>query len=164
MKTASSFPFGRTLRAIQKRAQRQEFEEKDPFVDLHGIFANRDQLLLWVKSPRQPGPSPTSGPEGTPEGISSNPDIGARRSEAEGQADVHRTWPVRGKVANTRPTSSREKSMVAPNCSAQENPPRGPFMAQDSCDSQTSQSRAHKSVRFRLSDHLQSSKLASLTL
>jgi len=43
--------------------------------------------------------SAASGPEGTPEGISSNPDIAGRRSEAEGYADAHRTWPVRGKVA-----------------------------------------------------------------
>ena len=42
------------------------------------------QWPLWVKTPRTRRVSATSEPEVIPEGISSNPDIAGRTSEAEG--------------------------------------------------------------------------------
>ena len=48
-----------------------------------GLDGTRELPLLAI-CPRIPGESATPGPEGIPEGISSNADIAARRSEAEG--------------------------------------------------------------------------------
>ncbi len=72
-------------------------------VDFHLLsFASLSwRSRLRVKSPRQPGPSPTSGPGGNPEVSRSIPDIRDLMSGIGGKLTVVATWPEQPVFANT---------------------------------------------------------------